>query len=46
LQTLVVYKARLAGVPVLFVDPKYTGKGCAECGVIDAKIRPNQVTFS
>jgi putative transposase len=46
LQTFVVYKARAAGVPVLFVDRKYTHKGCPACKAIDADTRLNQVTFS
>lgn len=46
LQTFVVYKAPAAGVPVLFVDRKYTRKGCPACKVIAADNRPNQVTFS
>ena len=31
---------------VLFVDPKYTSKGCPACRLIDADDRPNHVTFS
>lgn len=46
LRQLVAYKAQRAGVPVLFVDPAYTSKGCSECGTIDDKNRPNQATFS
>jgi IS605 OrfB family transposase len=46
LQTFVVYKARPAGAPVLFVDRKYSRKGCPACKVIDADTRLNQVTFS
>jgi putative transposase len=34
------------GIPVLFVDPKYTSKGCPACGTIDDKNRTNQATFS
>jgi putative transposase len=45
LQTFVAYKARRAGIPVPFVDPKYTSKGCPACGAIDDKNRPNQATF-
>ncbi len=46
LRQFVTYKAKRAGVPVIFVDPKYTSKGCPYCGTIDAKNRPNQATFS
>jgi IS605 OrfB family transposase len=40
------YKARRAGVPVVYVDPRYTSRQCAECGCIDKKNRTNQATFS
>jgi putative transposase len=46
LQSFVAYKARRLGVPVLFVDPRYTSQGCSSCGVIDKKNRPDQTTFS
>jgi hypothetical protein len=46
LQTFVASKARHAGIPVLFVDPKYTRKGCPACGAIDDGNRANQATFS
>lgn len=46
LRQFVEYKARRAGVPVIFVDPRYTSKGCPCCGTIDNKNRPNQATFS
>ena len=41
----VVYKARRAGVPVCFVDPRNTSRECASCGHIDKKNRPDQATF-
>lgn len=40
------YKARLAGVPVVYVDPRNTSRQCRECGCIDKKNRTNQATFS
>jgi IS605 OrfB family transposase len=46
LRIFVGYKAKLAGIPVVFVDPRYTSKGCRMCGTIDDKNRPNQATFS
>ena len=41
----VSYKAKRAGVPVVFVDPRNTSRQCAACGCIDKKNRPNQATF-
>lgn len=46
LRAFVEYKARLSGVPVVKVDPRYTSKGCRACGTIDDRNRPNQATFS
>jgi IS605 OrfB family transposase len=46
LRQFIEYKARRAGVPVLFVDPRYTSKGCPCCGIIDDKNRRTQATFS
>jgi IS605 OrfB family transposase len=39
------YKARLAGVPLVCIDPRNTSRQCAECGCIDKRNRPNQGTF-
>ncbi|WP_442875625.1 RNA-guided endonuclease InsQ/TnpB family protein [Actinoallomurus sp. NBC_01490] len=41
----IAYKAALAGVPVVFVDPRYTSQGCSACGHISKKNRPDQATF-
>jgi IS605 OrfB family transposase len=46
LGAFVVYKAKRAGVPVVFVDPRNTSRECAACGCIDKKNRPNQATFN
>ena len=32
LHTFISYKAQLAGVPVIFVDPSYTSQTCNRCG--------------
>lgn len=45
LRQKIEYKARLAGVPVVCVDPRYTSKACQVCGCVDKKNRPNQETF-
>jgi putative transposase len=45
LGAFVSYKAKRAGVPVVFVDPRYTSRQCATRGCIDNKSRTNQATF-
>jgi putative transposase len=42
----VAYKARRAGIPVLFVDPAYTSRRCAECGHTDKANRVSQARFA
>ncbi len=32
LQQFVIYKAKIAGVPVKFIDPAYTSQTCSSCG--------------
>jgi putative transposase len=39
------YKAKRAGVPVCFVDPRNTSRECEMCGCIDKRNRSNQATF-
>jgi putative transposase len=39
------YKAALAGIPVVHVDPAYTSQMCSDCGHISKKNRPGQATF-
>ncbi|WP_433188351.1 RNA-guided endonuclease InsQ/TnpB family protein [Actinoallomurus sp. CA-150999] len=41
----IVYKARRAGVPVVFVDPAYSSQECAECGHVDRLNRVSQALF-
>ncbi|GAA4496846.1 RNA-guided endonuclease TnpB family protein [Actinoallomurus oryzae] len=45
LADFIVYKAKRAGVPVVFVDPAYTSQQCCECGHIEAKNRVSQSVF-
>ncbi|MGX1563797.1 RNA-guided endonuclease InsQ/TnpB family protein [Streptomyces sp. NPDC055506] len=42
----IAYKARRAGVPVVYVDPAYTSRTCAECGHIDRANRVSQARFA
>ena len=46
LRQFIEYKAKLVGVPVVAVDPRYTSQTCAVCGCVDKRNRPNQSTFS
>ncbi|WP_328503010.1 transposase [Streptomyces sp. NBC_00457] len=39
-------KARRAGVPVVYVDPAYTSRTCAECGHVDRANRVSQAWFA
>jgi len=45
LRQFVAYKAVLAGVAVVFVDPAYTSRTCSECGCRDKRNRPSQSVF-
>jgi len=45
LQSFVEYKARLAGIPVLFVDPRNTSRACSRCGHCDKANRRSQESF-
>ncbi|MCY0899767.1 MAG: transposase [Firmicutes bacterium] len=45
LRTFITYKATLAGVPVVFVNPRNTSRTCPHCGLIDKRNRPNQASF-
>lgn len=46
LRQYIEYKARLAGVPVVLVDPRNTSRTCPACGQIDKRNRPSQSIFS
>ncbi|MER5449946.1 transposase [Streptomyces sp. NPDC002764] len=41
----IVYKAKRAGVPLVFVDPAYTSQTCAACGHVDKRNRVDQGLF-
>ena len=41
----IAYKAALAGMPVVYVDPAYTSQTCSACGHVSKKNRPDQATF-
>jgi IS605 OrfB family transposase len=45
LRSFVSYKARRAGVVVVFVDPRNTSRRCPGCGHTDAANRPSQSRF-
>ena len=46
LRSFVEYKAQLAGIPVVLVDPRNTSKGCSQCGHVAKANRPTQARFS
>jgi IS605 OrfB family transposase len=46
LQQFIVYKAKLSGVPVAFIDPKNTSITCPVCGFVDKRNRPSQAFFN
>jgi len=45
LRGFVEYKAALAGVPVVLVDPRNTSRTCSRCGHCEKANRPDQATF-
>lgn len=45
LRSFIEHKARLAGVPVVLVDPRNTSRTCPVCGCVDKRNRPNQAHF-
>ncbi|MFC8900070.1 RNA-guided endonuclease InsQ/TnpB family protein [Streptomyces cinereoruber] len=46
LGTFIAYKAKRAGVPVVYVDPAYTSQECSRCHHIDRRNRPSQAVFA
>lgn len=45
LRQYITYKAGLAGVPVIFVDPKYTSQMCSVCCYVSKSNRKSQSYF-
>ena len=45
LRQFIEYKARAAGVQVIYVDPRNTSRTCSKCGHVDKKSRKNQEHF-
>ena len=45
LQGFILYKAKRAGVPVRFVDPRNTSRTCGACGCVDKRNRKSQAAF-
>ena len=45
LRSFIEYKARLAGVPVIIVDPRNTSRTCPKCGHVSKANRRSQALF-
>lgn len=46
LDSFIQYKAKLAGVPVIYIDPCNTSKTCSVCGFVSKSNRKSQALFS
>ncbi|MGY1496233.1 RNA-guided endonuclease InsQ/TnpB family protein [Streptomyces sp. QTS52] len=46
LGAFIAYKARKAGVPLVYVDPAYTSQECSQCHHIARGNRPSQARFA
>jgi putative transposase len=46
LRQFLTYKAQQVGVPILFVDPRYSSQTCSRCGFRDKRNRRSQAEFS
>jgi putative transposase len=46
LRAFISYKAKRAGVPVVFVGPRNTSRTCSTCGFVDKRNRRSQAEFS
>ncbi|OGG53447.1 MAG: transposase [Candidatus Handelsmanbacteria bacterium RIFCSPLOWO2_12_FULL_64_10] len=46
LRAFIEYKAKLAGVPIVLVDPRNTSRTCPKCGCVDKANRSSQAVFS
>ena len=46
LRNFIEYKAKLAGIPIVVVNPRNTSKACSQCGYIAKSNRKSQFEFS
>ena len=46
LREYISYKALIAGITVVFVDPRNTSRTCSRCGFVDKRNRRSQAAFS